>query len=124
MSLNQNHHRGARSHLAGRAAEQSVERVYADRGYAVAHRRFRASGGEIDLILRNAEQVVFVEVKQSATLAHAAEALTQRQLTRIHEAATEFLAGEPLGQDTPSRIDAALMDGQGHIEILENILAA
>ena len=50
--------------------------------------------------------------------------LSPARWQRIWSAASEFLAGEPAGQDTPARFDVALVDGQGRIEIIENAFAA
>ena len=50
--------------------------------------------------------------------------LGPRQLGRIARSAEAFLGGEPRGTDTPARIDVALVDGSGRLEILENVLAA
>ena len=115
---------GARSYHAGIAAEESVARFYDRSGRAVCARRWRGSSGEIDLIARQGAEVIFIEVKQSATHAEAAEHLTRRQMDRIYGAASEFLAGEPGGQLTDVRFDVALVDGAGRIEILENAFAA
>ena len=115
---------GARSYHAGIAAEDSVARFYDRSGRAVCARRWRGLSGEIDLIARQGAEVIFIEVKQSATHAEAAEHLTQRQMDRIYGAASEFLAGEPGGQLTDVRFDVALVDGAGRIEILENAFAA
>lgn len=115
---------GARSYYAGIAAEDSVARFYDRSGRAVCARRWRGLSGEIDLIARQGAEVIFIEVKQSATHAEAAEHLTQRQMDRIYGAASEFLAGEPGGQLTDVRFDVALVDGAGRIEILENAFAA
>ncbi|MCE8537755.1 YraN family protein [Ruegeria pomeroyi] len=112
--------RGTRNHLAGEAAENSVLRDYERRGYRLVHRRWRGRGGEIDLIARLGDEVVFVEVKQSRDFARAAESLGARQIERLHAAAAEFLADEPAGQLTPMRFDVALVDGTGRCEIIEN----
>ncbi|MGA1209902.1 MAG: YraN family protein [Gemmobacter sp.] len=111
-------------HLAGQSAESAVARHYAQKGYALERSRWRGLSGEIDIILRRGADIVFVEVKSARTLAEAAERLTLRQMRRIWSAAAEFLAGEPAGGLTPARIDAALVDRQGRIEILENAYAA
>ncbi len=84
----------------------------------------RGAGGEIDLIARDGAEVIFIEVKQSATHRQAAEHLTERQMGRIYASASEFIGGEPAGQLTPVRFDVALVDGQGAIEIIENAFAA
>lgn len=105
---------------AGRAAEDAVARHYAGLGYAVAARRWRGRGGEIDLILRRGGALVFVEVKASRDAARAAERLGARQIGRICAAAAEYLAGEPAGLDTDCRFDVALMGAGGRIDVLEN----
>lgn len=114
---------GARSFHAGFVAEEAVERVYERAGGAIVARRWRGSGGEVDLIVRDGTEVVFVEVKQSRTHADAAAHLSERQMARIYASASEFIAGEPAGQLTPVRFDVALVDGMGRIEILENAFA-
>ena len=115
---------GARSYHAGLAAENQVAQLYDRTGHRVAARRWRGMSGEIDLIVRDGAEVIFIEVKQSRTHAQAAEHLTQRQMQRIYGAAEEFLGGEPQGSLTPARFDVALVDGMGRIEILENAFAA
>ena len=112
-------HRGARAHLAGGAAEEIVARHYENHGYTVAERRWRGPGGEIDLILRGPDELVFVEVKHSSRGA-AALRITPRQMERIYASAGQYLENEPQGQLTPVRFDAALVDGTGAVEIIEN----
>lgn len=116
--------RGIRSHLAGLAAEDQVARHYSGGGMPVCARRWRGRAGEIDIIARDGERVVFIEVKQSRTHDEAAAHLTPWQMQRIWNTAEEFLAGEPQGALTDVRIDVALVDGMGRIEILQNAYAA
>ncbi len=108
------------SYHAGLSAEQRIAQDYERRGFVVARRRWRGTGGEIDLITRNSEGVVFIEVKQSRTFARAAERLSRRQMDRIYASAAQFLAGEPGGQLTNARFDVALVDQVGQFEIIEN----
>lgn len=115
---------GARSYHAGLAAEEQVAQLYTRSGREVCARRWRGSAGEIDLIARDGAEVIFIEVKQSKTHAKAAEHLTPRQMQRIYNTGSEFLAGEPKGQMTDVRIDVALVDALGRIELLENAYAA
>ena len=111
---------GTTSYHAGLAAEEIVARDYLRRGRTLAKRRWRGRSGEIDLILREGDCVVFVEVKKSRSMARAAQRLTRRQMDRLCGAATEFVAGEPRGQLTDMRFDLAMVDAQGRVEILEN----
>ncbi len=112
--------RGATSHHAGLAAEDCVWRDYAARGHALVARRWRSGAGEIDLITRKDGAVIFIEVKRARDFVTAAERLGPRQLGRIMRSAEVFLAGEPGGLDTDARIDVALVDGRGRIQIIEN----
>jgi putative endonuclease len=116
--------RGRKADLSGRAAEDSVERRYARGGLSVAARRWRGQGGEIDLVMREGEGLVFVEVKQAKSFAAAAERLTRRQIDRIVAAASEFLAAMPAGQLTPVRFDLALVDATGRVEVREGAFTA
>lgn len=116
--------RGRTAFHAGLAAEDQVSLLYDRSGRPVIARRWRGSIGEIDLIVREGDVVVFIEVKKSSTHALAAEHLTYGQMQRIMATASEFVGGEPKGQLTDMRFDVALVDQSGRIEIIENALAA
>ncbi|MRX49581.1 hypothetical protein GI374_03800 [Paracoccus sp. S-4012] len=107
--------RGAVAWASGHAAEESVARRYEMAGCAILERRWRGASGEIDLIVREGETIVFVEVKQSSSFASAAERLCRRQMDRICLAACEFC-----GTDCDMRFDAALVDAQGRVELVQN----
>lgn len=113
---------GAMSYHSGLAAEEQVAAQYQANDHSIAARRWRGLSGEIDLILRQGQSVIFVEVKRAKSFARAAERLSQAQMQKIWNTASEFLAGEPAGQDTKVRFDVALVDGQGCIQIVENAL--
>jgi putative endonuclease len=115
--------RGLTNYLAGHAAEGSVARHYEDRGVVICARNWRGITGEIDLIGRQGDQVIFVEVKQSRSHDLAASHISQAQIGRIFATVDEFLAGEPKGLLTDVRIDLALVDGQGRIDVIENAFA-
>jgi putative endonuclease len=115
--------RGLRNHLAGHAAEASVARHYEDRGIPISARNWRGSGGEIDLVGRDGDQVIVVEVKHSKTHDLAASHVSPAQVARIFQTVEEFLGSEPRGLLTDVRIDLALVDGLGRIEVIENAFA-
>lgn len=114
--------RGAVGHRAGRFAEEAVARHYQRAGFAIVAERWRGRAGELDLVARDGDELVFIEVKRSRSFARAAERVSERQIRRIFGAASEFLAGEAEGQNTPVRFDVALVNGTGEIEVLENAL--
>lgn len=115
---------GSISYHAGLAAEDIVAGTYARRGRPVVRRRWRGRGGEIDLIARDGEGLIFIEVKKARDFASAALRLGQRQVDRLCAAASEYLAGEPNGQLTAVRFDLALVDGRGRVEVIENAFMA
>lgn len=114
---------GSTGYHAGLVAEDIVAAEYARRNCDLTARRWRGQAGEIDLILRDGDTVVFVEVKKSRSSARAATRLSRRQMDRICAAASEFLAGEPRGQLTDVRFDLAMVDGTGRTLIIENAFA-
>lgn len=105
---------------AGLAAEQIVARDYERRRHTFAAQRWRGKSGEIDLIMRDGGTVIFVEVKKSKSFDAAALRLQRRQMDRLCRSASEFLAGEPLGQLTEMRFDLAMVNGDGAVKVIEN----
>ena len=116
--------RGRMAHLGGAAAEDRVAMEYERRGYALAARRWRGRSGEIDLVFRHGDAVIFVEVKAARDFDAALCSLGQRQIGRICRAAEEFVGGEPGGSLTEMRFDIGLVNARGDLRILENALAA
>ncbi len=113
---------GRSNYLAGQAAEDAVLRYYEARGLTLAKARWRGKAGEVDLILRDGDELVFVEVKHSRSFDSAAARLIPKQVERLMRAAEEFAGGEPKGLLTEMRFDVALVNGQGEVHILENAL--
>ena len=117
-----NRHRGAMSYHAGLAAEECVARCYAEQGATELARRWRGTSGEIDLVVSQGGQIVFVEVKASRSFDRAAAALTAKQIGRIHNAGAEFLGSRPDGQLTPVRFDVAVVNGTGEVRLMQGAL--
>ncbi|WP_375174867.1 YraN family protein [Pseudooceanicola sp.] len=112
--------RGRVAYLSGLAAESSVERHYAACGMTCLDRRWRGPGGEIDLIFRDGDRIIFVEVKAAASHEAAASRIGQRQADRIAASAQAYLDRFARGGLTDMRMDVALVDQQGRIAVLEN----
>jgi putative endonuclease len=64
------------------------------RGYAIVDRRYRTRAGEIDIIARDGQTLVFVEVKtrRSARRGLPVEAITRRKRRQIVLMASDYLA--------------------------------
>ena len=93
----------------GREAETLAERYLLARGLTLVARNFRCRLGEIDLILRDGDTLVFAEVRLRGSQSHggAAASVTPAKQARIAAAAGYYLAG----QDAPAcRFDVLLLD--------------
>ncbi|WP_424927405.1 YraN family protein [Amaricoccus tamworthensis] len=108
-----------RNHQSGLAAEETAALDYKRRGAKILEQRWRCAEGEIDLIVQDGTEIVFVEVKARKTRDTAAGSISARQWARIGRAAMIYLA-EHASPDTPCRFDAFLVDGTGQGERLEN----
>jgi putative endonuclease len=84
-------------------------------GYEVLEMNWRCRCGELDLICRIRDTVVFVEVKtrSTATLETPAEALTQRKQTKLIKSASLFLSQRKLWH-VQSRFDLVSVYLQTH----------
>lgn len=95
---------------AGARAEALAADYLARQGLAVVARNFRTRFGEIDLIARDGDTLVFVEVRLRTTKSFggAAASITATKRARLVAAARGYLA--MLGREPPCRFDAILLD--------------
>lgn len=110
--------RGAASHRAGLAAEEAVAKVYARAGAAILARRWRCAAGEIDLIAREPDALVFIEVKRRAAPIED-DPVSPTQWRRLEKAAEMYIVTTETG-DLPLRFDLALALSDGTVEIIKN----
>ena len=80
---------------AGRVAEALAAWLLRLRGYRILARRYATPVGEIDLVARRGDLVVFVEVRHRPRATQALEALLPRQQARIGRAAASYLQRRP-----------------------------
>jgi putative endonuclease len=66
------------------------------KGYEIIKSRYKTLHGEIDLIAIDKNYIVFIEVKARKKLEHI-EVLTERQIKRISNAASQYLSENELG---------------------------
>jgi len=90
---------------AGRLAETVAAWLLRLHGYTILARRYGTPVGEIDLVARRGDLVVFVEVKQRPRTADALAALLPRQQARIARAAAAYLQRRPQLADCATRFD-------------------
>jgi putative endonuclease len=93
----------------GVSAERQAAALLLVKGYRVVAHRFRTGVGEVDIVARRGDLLVFVEVKARGRLDDAAEAVTPRQQRRIIAAAEAWLAKHPDDVTRNIRFDVILV---------------
>ncbi len=93
----------------GLSAESRAAAYLIAKGYRIVARRWRSPVGEVDIVARRRQVLVFVEVKARAQLDSAAESITGRQQRRIAAAAAAWLAEHPDDGTCDIRFDAVLI---------------
>ena len=96
----------------GRDWEQTALRYLRRHGLILVEANFTCKGGEIDLIMRDGEALVFVEVRQRADRRHggAAASITPHKIRSLIRAAQVYLQRLPLVP--PCRFDVVAIDGE------------
>ncbi len=82
----------------GAYGERLAERHLNEQGLVVLARNWRCGDGEIDLILRDGDDVVFCEVKtrRSDTYGTPAEAVSRTKVQRLRRLAARWLTETPV----------------------------
>jgi len=93
----------------GISAESRAAALLIAKGFRILARRWKSPAGEIDIIARRRQLLVFVEVKARANLDEAAESVVPRQRARIAAAAEAWLAVHGAGGFRDMRFDAILV---------------
>jgi putative endonuclease len=88
--------------LSGAWGEELALRYLEERGYVLIERNYRTRYGELDLILRHENTLVFAEVKLRRGLGFGdpLEAVTPRKQSAIRSLAKQYLAEREPGFDT------------------------
>jgi putative endonuclease len=97
--------------VQGRHWEQHALAYLQRQGLRLVAANFTCKAGEIDLIMRDGEALVFVEVRQRADRRHggAAASITPAKIRRLVRAAQVYL--QRLPQVPPCRFDVIAIDG-------------
>jgi putative endonuclease len=87
----------------GRTGEDIAARMLQEKGYTILERNFSNKFGEIDIIVKDREALVFVEVKVKTGIEFGLpeEMISPGKLQRIRNMATLYMKGELV----PCRID-------------------
>lgn len=93
--------------LVGRKGEELAIRHLKRQGLKVIERNYHSPGGEIDLIARDGDTLVFIEIKarSSAAFGLPQEAVDTHKQKRLIEAARVYMAEHRLGDNVKARFD-------------------
>ena len=104
------------SQTIGKSGEDRAARYLMELGYELLETNYASRFGEIDLVMRDGDSVVFCEVKtrKSAAFAEGWEAVTQAKQKRLRLTAQLWLVQNG---EQPARFDVIVIyTGSGHIE--------
>ena len=112
----------------GIAGESAAAAYLQGKGFVIVERNYRTRYGEIDIIAKNDEFLLFVEVKtrKNAVFAAASEHVTSGKIRRVRTTAEIWLS-ERDGQELTPRFDVievyapdGIKSGSEHIVHIEN----
>lgn len=115
-------------HELGKLGEELACAELTRRGYAIVARRYRTRYGEIDIVARDGETTVFVEVKMRSGggFGGAAAAVTAWKQRRITHMAVDYLSRHRL-HDRPARFDVVAIEmvgGETRVEVFPHAFEA
>lgn len=104
----------------GDLGENAVCTYLERKGFEILKRNYRIQGGEIDIVARNSEFIIFVEVKTRKNILDAYESITTAKKSYILRSAQRYIYDNNI--DLQPRFDAAfVVANKGRIESIDYI---
>lgn len=96
------------SHELGRIGENIIADYITKLGYKVVERNFECNQGEIDIVAKDKEELVFIEVKTRTDISYgeASEAVTNTKKRHLINSIKYYIYKQKL-ENQPIRIDVA-----------------
>jgi len=109
----------------GKEAEQRACDYLQSKGFKLLEKNYHCTYGEIDLIMQDLEDIVFVEVRSRTRkdYGHALESINQAKITKLIKTATHFLQRKNWLDKTNGRFDIVALhptDGKMQIQWFKN----
>lgn len=91
----------------GQVVEEASEQYLLQHGLQAIARNFSSRGGEIDLVMRDGETLVFVEVRfrKNDNFGTPAESITVSKKRKLLQTAQLYLLAHPIWRNKPCRFD-------------------
>lgn len=86
------------THALGMQGEQLAYEYLKEKGYKILERNYRNKTGEIDIIAKKNNRIIFVEVKQKSSLkfGYPREMITSQKIKKIRDTAIMYLQSHKL----------------------------
>lgn len=106
--------------VLGRKGEKLVENYLIKHGFQILKRNYRTPFGEADIVARDQDEIVFIEVKtrESERFGTPREAVDANKRKRYRQIAKFFWKED--GEEPNARFDVAEVYADGKIEYYEN----
>jgi putative endonuclease len=103
----------------GEEAERLAQRFLEKKGLTLINRNYHCRRGEIDLIMRDGNFLVFIEVRyrKNDIYGSAAESVTKQKQRRLLASAGYYLQNEKLYENISCRFDVITVSGQYNPQI-------
>lgn len=111
----------SKTHQLGQWGEKIALLFLEEKGYQTLETRYRTPYGEIDIITRKENLLVFVEVKTRKNTNALSTALTPHQYQHATQAAEHFLSNYPESHLLEIRFDAIMVNQNGVLNHIEGI---
>jgi putative endonuclease len=107
----------------GKWGESVAARHLEAKGYEIVERNWRTAQGEIDLVVRGGQELIFVEVKtrRGRELGTPEEGLTRYKADKLMLLAQQYVAQHNLDVDWRIDLVAVELDGRGKLLRCEHI---
>lgn len=108
--------------LSGKSAEDRAHDFLISHGLSPIARNYRCKYGELDLIMRDRQSLVIVEVRyrKSDRYGSALESITPSKQNRIIAATQHYLSYTNADSNSPLRFDVIALSGNGDINWIKN----
>lgn len=109
----------------GRYGEDRAASYLQERGYEIIDRNWRSQVGEIDLVAKEKDRLVFIEVKtrSGSGFGHPFESITSNKVARMRRLASDWCVAKQVS-GVKVRLDAMAVlvtGGRVHIEHLKEV---
>lgn len=108
--------------IKGDDKERLAEDYLAAKGFFLIERNFLCKGGEIDLIMKDQDYLVFIEVRyrENNEFGGALESITVGKQRKLRRAAEFYLLQQFGNTPPPCRFDVVGIEGKNKLEWIKN----